>query len=38
MADDKKKMDPTEKNKSGDPIPSRNQNVKDPEQDVQVDN
>ena len=31
MADDKKKMDPTEKNKSGDPIPSRNQNINDPE-------
>ncbi|MDU6743784.1 MAG: catalase [Peptoniphilus harei] len=31
MADDKKKMDPTAKNKSGDPIPSRNQNVDDPE-------
>lgn len=29
MADDKKKMDPTEKNKAGDPIPSRNQNVDD---------
>ncbi len=29
MADDMKKMDPTEKNGLGDPIPSRNQNVND---------
>lgn len=29
MSDDKKKMDPTEKNGLGDPIPSRNQNVND---------
>ncbi len=29
MSDDKKKMDPTEKNGLGDPIPSRNQNVSD---------
>ena len=29
MAEDKKKMDPTEKNGLGDPIPSRNQNVSD---------
>lgn len=29
MAEDNKKMDPTEKNGLGDPIPSRNQNVSD---------
>lgn len=29
MSDDMKKMDPTEKNGLGDPIPSRNQNVND---------
>lgn len=29
MAEDNKKMDPTEKNGLGDPIPSRNQNVND---------